>query len=165
MIRGLKPTAKFCCRYATNMRLQPTTDDPRPRISDSWPRVFDPSLTRRAWERGRPARMGVLGIRPWVETHGKILLPLCGEHAIATHDQWPASTDFRPTSTGFQPTTTGIPTSASSRMGNHHTAGLEFRRRVATDEFSRGFQPTGSWVHPRWVSTHGSRHPTPHPVA
>ena len=30
MIRGLKPTAKFICRYAAKMRLQPTTNDPRP---------------------------------------------------------------------------------------------------------------------------------------
>ncbi|QUV81520.1 hypothetical protein J8C01_09885 [Chloracidobacterium sp. D] len=39
---------------------------------------------------------GTIGGRrdPWVETHGKILLPLRGKHAVATYDQ-------RPTATGF----------------------------------------------------------------
>jgi hypothetical protein len=32
VIRGLKPTAKFICRYAAKMRLQPTTNGPRPRV-------------------------------------------------------------------------------------------------------------------------------------
>ncbi|QUV81522.1 hypothetical protein J8C01_09895 [Chloracidobacterium sp. D] len=34
---------------------------------------------------------GTIGGRrdPWVETHGKILLPLRGKHAVATHDQRP----------------------------------------------------------------------------
>ncbi len=32
-IRGLKPTAKFSCRYAAEMRLQPTTNGLRPRVS------------------------------------------------------------------------------------------------------------------------------------
>jgi len=96
MIRGLKPTAKFCCRYAANMRLQPTTNAPRPRVSVS-------RLARQAWERRRPARMGVC---VWASDRG--LKPIVGLHLM--------------------------------------------HRRVATDEFR-------SWVHPRWVSTHGSRSP------
>jgi hypothetical protein len=31
------------------------------------------------------------------------------------------------------------------------------RRGRLVGDVIRGFQPTGSWVHPRWVSTHGSR--------
>jgi hypothetical protein len=103
------------------------------------------------------------------------LKPIVGLHLmhrrVATDEYHPNDTvattrqtcgcNLRPTTHGhgFRPTVTGIPKSASLRMGNPHTARLEFRRRVATDEFSRGFQPTGSWVHPRWVSTHGSRSP------
>gem|GEM_PF-4929871 len=39
-IRGLKPTAKFSCRYAAEMRLQPTTNGPRPRVSVPRPMGF-----------------------------------------------------------------------------------------------------------------------------
>ena len=42
VVRGLKPTAKFGCRYAAKMRLQPTTNDPRPRVSAPRPRISVP---------------------------------------------------------------------------------------------------------------------------
>ena len=155
MIRGLKTTAKFCCRYAANMRLQPTTNAPRPRVSVS-------RLARQAWERGQSCPHGCV----WATNRGlKTIVGLnLMYRRVATDEYHPNDTvattrqtcgcNLRPTTHGhgFRPTVTGIPKSASLRMGNPHTARLEFRRRVATDEFR-------SWVHPRWVSTHGSRSP------
>ena len=178
VIRGLKPTAKFCCRYAANMRLQPTTN------------AHVHGFLSHGW-RDRPGSAGVPPAWVCVGASDRGLKPIVGLHLmhrcvatdefsrgfqpterdtpptprrVATDEYHPNDTvattrqtcgcNPRPTTHGhgFRPTVTGIPKSASLRMGNPHTARLEFRRRVATDEFR-------SWVHPRWVSTHGSWSP------
>jgi len=95
VIRGLKPTAKFICRYAAKMRLQPTTNGPHPRVSV--PRPMFP-----------PHGLWVSALRPRVSVprrrYPKIRIVVCGQ-------------------------------------SRHRRVEIP-SRRVATIEFSRGFQPT-----------------------
>jgi hypothetical protein len=123
VIRGLKPTAKFICRYAAKMRLQPQ------------PTAHGHGFLSYGLNSTVADATGTIGgdRDPWVETHGKIHLPLRGKNAVATHNQRPTAHGFPshvprvsvprprvfvPRPNGFPPHGVGIPKSASLHPGN-----------------------------------------------
>ena len=118
-IRGLKPTAKFRCRYAAEMRLQPTTNGPRPRVSVPRPMGF------RSTAHGFPFHgVGIPKSTSLCAGNHDTAGLKSSRVASATVEVSPA---FQRRGTGFNPRITDAPMPP---------------RRVATIEFSRGFQPT-----------------------
>ena len=125
VIRGLKPTAKFICRYAAKMRLQPTTNGPHPRVSV--PRPMFP-----------PHGLWVSALRPRVSVprrrYPKIRIVVCGQsrhRRVEIPSRRVATIEF---SRGFQPTDRDAPDAPVAS---------------ATVEFSPAFQRRGMGFNPR----------------
>ncbi len=129
LIRGLKPTAKFSCRYAAEMRLQPTTNGPRPRVSVPRRRYPKIHIVMCGQSRHRrveilPRRVATIEFSPAFQRRGTGFNPRITDAPMPPR---------RVATVEYHQTTRASPThgnaNATLRIHNGSTSTVEFNRR------------------------------------